>query len=84
MSLFDAKTHLSGVVASLVSGDEGEVRILRHGKPVAVLRPIAPVDVSRRIGYAKGKFKVPQDIDHDNPVIAAMFGAGETKDARSS
>ena len=73
IGLFDAKTHLSKVVAGLLDGTENEVRILRHGKPVARLMPIAPTDTARRIGCAKGKFRVPDNIDRPNPKILKLF-----------
>ena len=76
MSLFEAKTHLSSVVAGLLDGSETEVRILRHGKPVACLTPIHGVDTARRIGGAKGRFRVPTEIDRANPVVAKLFGVG--------
>lgn len=84
MSLFNAKTHLSSVVAQLLDGSETEVRILRHGKPVARLTPITPADTSRRIGCAKGKFRVPADIDRANPAILKLFAAESARDAHSS
>jgi antitoxin (DNA-binding transcriptional repressor) of toxin-antitoxin stability system len=83
ISLFEAKTHLSGVVASLLDGSEAEVRILRHGKPVASLTPIRGVDTARRLGVAKGQFRVPDDIDGANPAVARLFGV-ECDDAHSS
>jgi prevent-host-death family protein len=74
VSLFDAKTHLSRLVEELVSGQEREVIISRHGKPVARMEPVRPNQVSKRIGIAKGHFKVPVSIDRANPVIEKMFG----------
>jgi len=73
IGLFDAKTHLSSVIAKLLAGTETEVCILRHGKPVARLTPITSADTSRRIGCAKGKFRVPADIDRANPAILKLF-----------
>lgn len=84
LSLFEAKTHLSGVVASLVDGGETEVRILRHGKPVARLTPIKPVETSRRIGCAKGKFRVPVSIDRANATVLKLFTTELAHDAHSS
>ncbi len=75
-SLFDAKTHLSRLVESLVSGEEDEVIISRHGKPVARLTALPHADVTKRIGLAAGRFKVPDDIDVDNPRIAKLFASG--------
>jgi len=77
MSLFEAKTHLSSVVADLVTGAESEVHILRHGKPVARLTPLRGADAARRIGIAKGRFRVPDDIDRSNPAVARPFGLGD-------
>ncbi len=37
-------------------------------------KPIKEVDVSKRIGVAKGKYVVPEDIDWCNNEIAEMFG----------
>jgi prevent-host-death family protein len=40
MGLFEAKTHLSELVARVEAGDE--VVITRHNKPVAKIVPIGP------------------------------------------
>lgn len=74
LSLFEAKTHLSRVVASLVNGSEDQVIIVRHCKPVARVTPLHKADVSKRVGLARGRFKVPDNIDKANPAIAALFG----------
>ena len=50
MGLFEAKTHLSEVVARVEAGDE--IVITRHNKPVARIvayEPVRPVDVDRRL-----------------------------------
>lgn len=73
VTLFDAKTHLSRIVADLLSGKEDRVIISRHGKPAALVTPIRNEAVARRIGLAKGHFNVPDDIDQANPEIAALF-----------
>lgn len=77
VSMFEAKTHLSGLVESLLQGKEDEVIISRHGKPVARLMPLRPADTSVRIGLAKGRFTIPDDIDVENERIAALFHGGE-------
>ncbi|MGA1193087.1 MAG: type II toxin-antitoxin system Phd/YefM family antitoxin [Kiritimatiellia bacterium] len=77
VSLFDAKTHLSRIVGDLVAGKEREVLISRHGKPVAKLQALRSTDTSKRIGLAKGKFRVPDNIDRSNDKIVDQFhGAG--------
>ena len=50
MGLFEAKTHLSEVVARVEAGDE--IVITRHNKPVARIvayEPVRPIDVARRL-----------------------------------
>jgi prevent-host-death family protein len=42
IGLFEAKTHLSELVARAEQGEE--VIITRHNKPVAKLVPVTPVD----------------------------------------
>ncbi len=74
VSLFNAKTHLSRIVNDLLSGKEDCVLIARRGKPAVMVTPADVTDVSRRIGLARGRFKVPDDIDGTNAKIAGLFG----------
>lgn len=74
-SLFDAKTHLSRLIEQIASGAENEIVISRNGKPVARVVPVSQ-DISARIGVAKGKFEVPDDIDAHNAEVAALFDGG--------
>ncbi len=76
VSLFDAKTHLSRIIQELVSGFEDSVVVSRHGKPVAKIIPFSEAGVSNRIGVAKGRFTVPDDIDQLNPAVEALFASG--------
>lgn len=75
VSLFDAKTHLSRLIDRIASGAENEIVISRNGKPVARVVPLA-VDVSRRVGLARGEFEVPDDIDRANAEVAMLFMGG--------
>lgn len=61
-------------MASLEQGKEAEIIIARHGRPVAKLVPAAATTRQNRIGAAKGKFEVPEDIDAHNDEIAKLFG----------
>jgi len=79
VSLFDAKTHLSRIIQELLSGSEDGVVVSRHGKPVAKIIPFSDAGVSRRLGVAKGRFKVPDDIDVSNPAIEALFSGEPDK-----
>lgn len=75
VSLFNAKTHLSGLIEQIVSGAETEITIARHGHPVARLVPVPPTDTARRIGVATGLFEVPDDIDEHNEDILKLMTA---------
>ena len=79
IGLFEAKTHFSRLVDDILNGRSGPVSILRRGKPAAV---VVPVDWYReraggaagiRIGLAKGKYRIPRDIDAGNREVLALF-----------
>src|SRR4051794_20307821 len=72
VNMLGAKNNLSKLVEAVESGSETEVIIARNGK-LAVR--IVPLDQKRRgvrLGLAKGKFAVPDNIDRDNDEIAKM------------
>ncbi len=74
VNVHEAKTNLSKLLDAVESGREKEVIIARNGKPVGRLtafaeKPRKPI----RLGLAKGKFVVPDDIDELNPLIEKMF-----------
>lgn len=75
INMLDAKTSLSKLVQALESGAASEFIIARNGRPAARLVPLAQSrsDRSRRIGIAKGRFAVPDDIDLSNAEVRAMF-----------
>ncbi len=73
VNILDAKSSLSRLVAAVESGAEAEVTIARNGRPVARLVPMKPIRAGKRIGVAKGKFVVPENIDADEDAIAALF-----------
>ena len=73
LNMLEAKTHLSRLVEALESGVEDEILIARHGRPVARLTRLERVDASRRLGVAKGRFEVPDDIDAHNDEVARLF-----------
>ena len=79
IGLFEAKTHFSRLVDDILNGRSGPVSILRRGKPAAV---VVPVDWYReraggatgiRSGLAKGKYRIPRDIDAGNREVLALF-----------
>lgn len=81
IGLFEAKTHLSRFVKLLVEGTEQEVVISRHGKSLVRMTPIRVPDTTKRIGLARGRFDVPEDIDGANAAVASLFAGKEGKHA---
>jgi len=75
--MLEAKSNLSRLVDAVESGSETEIIIARNGRPAARLVPLARPS-GQRIGVAKGKFIVPDNIDEDNDLIAALFN-GDTQ-----
>ncbi len=73
MNVLEAKTNFSRLLAMLESREEDEIIICRNNREVARITLIPPVDVSRRIGIAKGLFAVPDDINEMDDEIAEMF-----------
>ena len=78
INVFQAKTELSKLIASLESGDNEEIVIARNGKPVARLVRWVSSAGKGRIGAAKGMFTVPDGFDDDDPAIAELF-SGESR-----
>ena len=77
INIHEAKTHLSRLVEEAAKGD-GFI-IAKAGKPmvrvVSLEKPA--VDVSKRIGFAKGKYTIPNDFDTMfAEEIRAMFEDG--------
>lgn len=74
VNMHDAKTRLSALVDAVERGEETEIVIARNGRPAARLVPIAAKpDASKRIGIARGQFRVPDTIDEYEAEITAMF-----------
>ena len=77
VNMLDAKTNLSKLVEAVENGGESEIIIARNGKPAARLVPLEQKGRGVRLGLAKGKFEVPDNIDRDNDEIAKMFYGDE-------
>jgi antitoxin (DNA-binding transcriptional repressor) of toxin-antitoxin stability system len=73
VNMLQAKSSLSRLVGAIEQGQEREIIIARNGKPVAKLVPLDAAPVGKRIGIAKGKFEVPDDIDAHNSEVARLF-----------
>ena len=78
INMLEAKTHLSRLVDAVERGAEREIVIARNGKPVARLVAMTESPVEQRIGVARGRFEVPDDIDAHAAEVARLFaGVGE-------
>jgi len=75
VNMLDAKTSLSRLVHDLETGGAQEFIIARNGRPAARLVPLQAVgkERARRIGVAKGRFRVPDDIDRGAAELARLF-----------
>jgi prevent-host-death family protein len=65
VNIHQAKTHLSRLLEQALAGDE--VVIMKAGKPLVRLTPVATAPMRRKIGTAKGDFVVPDDFDSPLP-----------------
>ncbi|NLD15449.1 MAG: prevent-host-death protein [Gammaproteobacteria bacterium] len=74
VNMFEAKTGLSRLVEAVATGRQREIILARNGQPAARLVPLDEPVTSQRIGVAKGKFEVPDDIDTHNDEVAQLFG----------
>lgn len=73
VNMQQAKSSLSRLVEAIEQGQEREIIIARNGRPAAKLVPINTASTGKRIGVAKGKFNVPDNIDTHNEEVARMF-----------
>lgn len=78
VNMLQAKSTLSRLVEAIEQGREREIVIARNGRPAAKLVALDAVPAGPRIGVAKGKFDVPDDIDAHNAEVAQRFlGTGQ-------
>ena len=75
VSIYEAKTHLSQLIAEVESTGE-EIVIRRHNVPVAKLVPFRPVAAPRRLGGWEGQVAIHEDFDELPAEVASAF-AGE-------
>ena len=77
VNILEAKTNFSKLLMMLELKQESEVIICKNNKPVAKLVPMEKVNVSKRLGIAKGKLKYPININDGDEEIAKMFYESE-------
>ncbi len=73
VNMLEAKSSLSRLVESVELGETDAVIIARNGRPAAKLVAIEINKLNRRLGIAKGKFIVPENIDAHNKEVAKLF-----------
>ena len=73
VNIHEAKTSLSKLIEAIELGKEAEIVIARNGRPAAKLVAITKPRISKRLGVARGKFQIPDDIDKGNDEIADLF-----------
>jgi prevent-host-death family protein len=72
VSIYEAKTHLSQLIAQVERTGE-EVVIRRHNVPVARLVPYRPVIQPRQLGGWEGQVEIAPDFDELPDDLAAGF-----------
>jgi prevent-host-death family protein len=79
-NIHHAKTHLSRLVDEVAGGEP--FIIAKAGKPMAQVIPlrVAEEPAKRRIGFLKGKIKVPDDFDTmmAGEIESMFYGSGKT------
>jgi prevent-host-death family protein len=65
VNVHEAKTHLSRLLEQAMAGED--VVIMRSGRPLVRLTPVAAAPRARKIGSAAGVFTVPADFDAPLP-----------------
>jgi len=78
VNMLEAKSNLSRLVEAVETGTEREIIIARNGRPAAKLVRIGGTSRGKRIGVAKGKYVIPDNIDADNALIEKLF-TGKTR-----
>ena len=73
VTMHEAKTNLSKLVALVENGEEESIVISRGNTPAAILVPYEEPDTSKRLGIAEELFDVPDNIDECNHEIEELF-----------
>ena len=73
------QSDLLGFIRMVETGQEKEIVIVRQGKPIARVTafPERGEISSKRVGVARGRLKVPEDLDKYNDEIAELFGVSQ-------
>ena len=72
-NMLEAKTELSKLVRLLESGQEDVVYIARNNVPIVQMTLVDLPAESKRIGAAKGRIVVPDEVAERDGEVADMF-----------
>lgn len=73
MNLYEAKTHLSKVVAHVAESGESCL-ITRHGRPMVKIVPLSAPEKSLRLGFMQGQITAPDNFNQlSQDTIADLF-----------
>lgn len=73
VNMLEVKEGLPELVKMLETKQEDVIYLVRNGIAVAQMTLIPNKPVSKRIGVAEGKFKIPDEFDAWDKEIADMF-----------
>lgn len=76
VTLYEAKTHLSGLVDRAAAGEE--IVIAKNGVPQARLVPVASRTTLRKPANAMRVRRIAAGFDSPDPAINALFQGGDT------
>jgi antitoxin (DNA-binding transcriptional repressor) of toxin-antitoxin stability system len=83
VNMHEAKSNLSRLVESLVSGREQEVTISRNGRPAVRMTAIVDKKPKRIFGFAKGRFKFDYEaFQAMDAEVQALFDESIANDRR--
>ena len=74
INMLEVKDGLPELVKMLETKQEDVIYLVRNGIAVAQMTLIPNKPVSKRIGVAEGKFRIPDEFDAWDKEIAVMFG----------
>lgn len=74
INMLEVKDGLPELVKMLETKQEDVIYLVRNGIAVAQMTLIPNKPVSKRIGVAEGKFRIPDEFDAWDKEIADMFG----------
>jgi len=75
VNVADAKEQFADLIGQIERKEQKEIFLTHNGKPIVKMIPVEEIPAKKRVGVAKGKFKVPAEFDEWDKDVAAMFGA---------